>query len=303
MALRFRGTRTDPSTDLADARETAVHDRPIGAILQQAGRLSEAQLDQVLTYQQEHGVRFGDAAVAMRLVRPDEVMRALSQQFHYHHRYGSEPNGTFADELFVANYPFSDEVEAFRDLRTQLVMGPMDASQSNRLLGVLSPDVGDGKTFIVANLAVAFSQLPGRTLLVDCDMRSPRMHRVFGVDSSHGLSGVLSGRSEANVISPVQQLPNLYVMPVGAVPPNPLELLQAPAFTLLMTELCTKFDYVLVDTPAAVHGADSWVIAARCGALLVVGRKDHTRSASLKSMMKRLARGPQKVVGVVMNEH
>ena len=78
-----------------------------------------------------------------------------------------------------------------------------------------------------ANLAAAFSQLPGRTLIIDADLREPRLHEVFGVDQDVGLTGVLSGRAQPNVIKPVEHLPNLYMMPAGVLAPNPAELLQA----------------------------------------------------------------------------
>ena len=81
-------------------------------------------------------------------------------------------------------------------------------------------------------MAVALSQLGGRTLLIDADLRSPRQHEIFKVNNHSGLSSILSGRSEGNVLRQVEEFPSLFVMPVGVVPPNPLELLQRPAFGL-----------------------------------------------------------------------
>jgi len=92
------------------------------------------------------------------------------------------------------------------------------------------------------------------------------------------------------------------VLPVGTTPPNPLELVERPAFGLLMRELTSKFDYVLVDTPAAVYGADANVIAARCGAALVVVRKDKGRVADLQDMVANLAETTTKLPGVIVNE-
>lgn len=285
-----------------DAADDLLRDRSIGEILGSAKGWTAAQIDSVIAYQRQHHLRFGDAAVATGAARPDEVMWALSQQFHYH--YKPTPGVHMHDELVMANHPFSDEVEAFRDLRSQLVMGAMATRSAHRALAVVSADVGDGKTFVAANLAVAFSQLPGHTLLIDADMRSPRLHKVFGLDSgAAGLSGILSGRSEASVIRPVSELPNLSVLPVGAVPPNPLELLQRAAFGLLLDELTGKFDHVLVDTPAAAHGSDARVIAAACGLTLVVGRKNHTHTAALQSLMDHLTRGPATVAGILMNDY
>ena len=174
--------------------------------------------------------------------------------------------------------------------------------QDRRAIAVVSPDSGDGKTFFAANLAVTLAQLGGRTLLVDADMRGPRQHAVFGIDNNAGLSGILSGRAESKVIQQVPGVPSLFVLPVGITPPNPLELVERPAFGLLVRELLSKFDHVVVDTPAAVYGSDSAVIAARCGAALVVARKNKASVAALQDLVANLTETPAKLVGVVYNE-
>jgi chain length determinant protein tyrosine kinase EpsG len=282
--------------------DDTLQDGTIGEILRQAKGLANEQVERIVHHQRKHRVRFGEAAIALGMATREDVMRALSQQYRYH--YAPNVGDKVERELVVARQPFSDDVESFRDLRSHLMMGVLAADQERRALAVVSADVGDGKTFIAANLAVAFSQLPGgRTLIIDTDMRTPRLHTVFGVDNGAGLSGILAGRAEANVIRPVAELPNLYLMPVGAVPPNPTELLQAPTFAMLMRELVSKFDYVLVDTPAAAHGSDARVIAARCGAALVIGRRNRTRAESLRRLMGHLGKGPAKVAGVVMNDY
>lgn len=285
----------------AETINDGVHDRAIGDIIRDAKGLSDEQIEQILIFQREHGMRFGEAAVALKLATNDDVIWALSQQFHY--PYAPESKRHANEELVVAANPFGDHAEAFRELRSQLMMGVLAPDEPRRALAVVSPDVGDGKTFTASNIAVAFSQLGGRTLLIDVDMRTPRQHEVFGVQSMTGLSGVLSGRSESNVIHQVRDLPSLFLLPVGAVPPNPLELVLRPAFSLLIHEVLSKFDYVIVDTPAAVHGADARVVAAKCGAALAVGRKGTSRMASMQTLISALSKGPSKLAGVVMNEY
>jgi capsular exopolysaccharide synthesis family protein len=168
---------------------------------------------------------------------------------------------------------------------------------------VVSPNSGDGKTFFAANLAITLAQLGGRTLLVDADLRGPRQHMVFNIENSAGLSSVLSGRLESQVIQQIQGVPSLFVLPVGVVAPNPLELIERPAFGLLLRELTAKFDHVIVDTPAAVYGADASVIAARCGAALVIARKNASRIGALQDLVEILAETPAKMAGVIMNEY
>lgn len=285
---------------IEDAEEKVV-DRSIGDLMRESRNLSDAQIEQILLYQREHDVRFGEAAVALDFATNDDVVWALAQQFHYPYVPGARPGNP---ELVVAANPFSDEAEAFRELRSQLMMSVMTGEEPRRALSVLSPNIGDGKTYLAANLAIAFSQLGGRTLLVDADMRTPRQQNVFGIGHPMaGLSGILSGRAEQNVIVQIPDLPSLYLLPAGAVPPNPLELVQRPAFGLLVAELLSKFDYVVVDTPANVHGADARVIAAKCGAALVMGRKGKSRMAAMDKLLKGLGKSAVKVAGVVMNEH
>jgi chain length determinant protein tyrosine kinase EpsG len=295
------GIAGGPKSATSDAESSELIDPSIGSILRGARRLTDEQIQQILSHQRGSGLRFGEAAVALKLVTHDDVVWALSQQF----RYPYAPSGAIRNpEVIVAVSPFSDESEVFRDLRSQLLLGALDPVDTKRALAVLSPNVGDGKTYVAANLAAAFSQLAGRTLLIDADMRTPRLQDVFEIGPGlAGLSSILSGRADADVIRPVVGLPNLFVLPAGAVPPNPLELVQHPAFGALMREMMNKFDYVIVDTPAATHGADSRVIAAKCGAALVVGRRGWSRMDSLERLSASLSKITDRLAGIVLNEH
>lgn len=275
-----------------------AHDRSIGSIIRELRDLSAAQVEQVLAYQREHGVRFGEAAVALGLVSTDDVLQALSQQFHYPYA----PKRAGNPELVTLTQPFSLQSEAFRAIRSQITMRLNHEGEGRRALAVISPDTLDGKSFFAANLAVTLAQLGGRTLLIDADMRGPRQHQIFEVPNKTGLSSVLSGRTSAQVIQQVDGVPGLFVLPVGVTPPNPLELVERPAFGLLMRELVGKFDYVLVDTPAAQHGADASVIAARCGAALVLARNNESRVADLVDLVGSFENCPVRITGVVVNE-
>jgi protein-tyrosine kinase len=277
----------------------AARHRPIGSFIRDARELDERQVDRILAYQRERGLRFGEAAVALRLADQADVIEALSQQFHYTSGFaGREANA----ELVTAADPFSDQADAFRELRSRLLLEVPDEG-ARRATAIVSADSGDGKTYLAANLAVAFSQLGARTLLIDADIRTPRQHRLFGVDGA-GLSSVLAGFADAaEAVRPVPRLPSLYLLPSGAVPPNPLELLQRRPFGRLMSEMRQKFEHIIVDTPAAIRGADARVIAAQCGTALVVGRKGRSGMAPLAGLLEALSRARVGLAGVVMNEH
>lgn len=285
----------------ADADAVAGSSRTIGDIIAELRNLTAEQVERALAYQRDHGVRFGEAAVTLGLATKDDVLFALAQQFQY--PYAPEQRRTLSPELVALNEPFSPRAESFRALRSQVMMRVFTEGGAHPALAVISPDSGDGKTYCAANLAVTLAQLGGRTLLVDADMRSPRVHELFHLTTSLGLSSILSGRADKQVISPVAGLPGLFVLPVGTLPPNPLELVERPAFGLLLRELTAKFDHVVVDTPAAVHGADAAVIAARCGAALVLARKNASRMAALRELVATLDGAPVKMAGVVFNEY
>lgn len=282
-------------------KNTALADRSIGSILANLRNLSAEQVEKIAHHQREKDVRFGEAAVALGYASSEDVMFALAQQFHY--PYAAEDKRSANPELVAMNQPFGVQAESFRAVRSQLMMRLFNEGQDRRAIAVISTDSGDGKTYFAANLAVVLAQLGGRTLLVDADLRHPRLHEVFGIDNKAGLSGILSGRAESQVIQQVAGMPGLYVLPVGNTPPNPLELLERPAFGLLMRELLSKFDHVVVDTPAACFGSDGAVIAARCGAALVVARKDQARVAVVQDLVAGLDETPAVVVGVVFNQY
>lgn len=291
----------DPASGFQDT-QNMPRDKSIGEIISQANNLAPEQIEQILGYQRENGVRFGEAAVALGLVNSDDVLWALAQQFHY--PYANEGHTNLNPELVVASKPFSEQAEAFRTIRSHLIMKMYSDEGPRHALAVLSPDSGDGKSFFAANLAVVFSQLPGRTLLIDADMRNPRQHELFNLENrGGGLSAVLSGRAASNVIQSVRDLSNLFILPVGATPPNPLELLERPAFELLVRELRTKFDRIIVDTPAATLGMDGAVIAAKCGAALVLARQNHSRVEALQKLVNTVSMGSTRLVGSIINEY
>ncbi len=303
MQPTMRDTATAPAPETPASHDSAgaqVSDRPIGSLIAETRHLSAEQVEKILRHQREKGIRFGEAAVALGYASNDDVMFALAQQFHY--PYAPQDSRTASPELVALNKPFGVQSESFRAIRSQLTMRQLSDGSDRRAIAIVSPDSGDGKTFFAANLAVTLAQLGGRTLLLDADLRGPRLHEVFGLSNRAGLSGILSGRAEAQVIQQVASVPSLFVLPVGIKPPNPLELVERPAFGLLMRELLSKFDQVLVDTPAAVYGSDCGVIASRCGAVLVVARRNKGRVAALQDLVANLAEGPVRLAGVVYNE-
>lgn len=273
----------------------------IGDIIRQTNNLTAEQVERILSYQMQNGVKFGEAAVALGFAKEEDVLWALAQQFHF--PYVNQANRKIATEVVVGNKPFSDQSELFRAMRGQLLNTVFAKGNNQHALAVISPESGDGKSYYAANLAAALSQLGGRTLLIDADLRSPRQHEIFAVENKVGLSSILSGRAESRLIHAVEELPSLHVLPAGVVPPNPAELIQRPTFGLLVKELSTKFDYVIVDTPAASLGSDARVIATHCGAALALCRRHKSRIDALQALLSPLTISSSvALAGVVVNE-
>lgn len=292
--------RTPRATRGTIATEDIVLDRSIGDLLAEACGLSPEQVQHIVEHQRLCGTRFGEAAIELGLASVDDVLQALARQYHY--PIATQDRHAFSAELVALNQPFSAQAESFRALRSQLMKRVFKgAGTTRRAVAVVSPNAGDGKSYVAANLAVSLAQLGGRTLLVDADMRGPRQHEIFHLDNAVGLAGLLSGRVDGPAEQPVPGVPGLYLLTVGNPPPNPLELVERPAFGLLLDELIGRFDHVVVDTPAAQYGADAAVIAECCGAALMLARQDVSRLAALESLSVALGESPSTVAGVVLN--
>lgn len=273
--------------------------RPLGEIIRTMRPLSDGDIEHILVVQRRMKLRFGEAAVALDLVTQADVLWALSQQFNY--PYSLDGNGLRGADLVVAVEPYSPQAEAFRDLRSKIMAN--DATQGRQPLAVVSPDHGDGRTYVAANLAVTFSQLGERTVLVDGNLRDPGIHKLFGLKERASLSDLLNGRRPAKPFDRSADLPGLFIMQVGAPPPNPLELLQQPMFGILLRELQREFDRVIVDTPPARHTADARVIAATCRQTVLVGRHGKTEARTMNLLVDRLRRTHATIAGVVLTDH
>lgn len=276
----------------------AGYNRSIGSILIDSGRLSTGNAEKIMTLQRENGVRFGEAGRALGLLTEDDVRFALSVQFHYSYI----PSGSsLSHELVAAYQPDSPVVEELRMLRSQLMLRWFNSSAERKGLAVVSADSGDGRSYIAANLAIVFSQLGERTLLIDADMRVPRQHRLFSLGKRAGLSDILVGRAGSEAIVSIDALPNLSVLSAGATPPNPQELLGRQNFSKLLLALGEDFDVIIVDTPPASACADAHTVAVRTGAALIVARQGQSSIARLAHFTHSLREFGVTLVGSVLN--
>ncbi|MDN5850319.1 MAG: chain length determinant protein tyrosine kinase EpsG [Nitrococcus sp.] len=299
-----RSQTTNPGEPAFFGRAQAVigSDSSIGAILVDTGRLSSENAERILRLQIEQGKRFGDTAIELGLLTEDDIRFALSRQFN--NLYLPVGDNSLNDQLVAAYKPLSPVVENLRALRSQLMLRWFDAETRHNAntLAIVSPAIGEGRSFIAANLAIVFSQLGERTLLIDADMRMPRQYELFKLGNNAGLSGMLAGRIGTEAIAHVSLLPGLSVLPAGAVPPNPQELLGRPRFTQLLQTLTRDFDIVIIDTPAASECAETQTIAARAGAALVLARKNHSSMQEITQLTRNLQQTGTTIVGSALND-
>lgn len=187
----------------------------------------------------------------------------------------------------AVNHAQDPAAEALRVLRAAVAKRLSTAS--NRCIAVTSPEQGDGKTFVVVNLAVLFAQLGKRVLVVDSDMHQGSVHRVFRESAEPGLSEFLTdGRILADVIRPVAGIPNLFYLGCGSTPANPGELLAGQRFAELLSAASGNFDLVLLDTAAVLQRADACVIGTQAGINMLVTRFRDTTPQKIGLAMHRM---------------
>jgi len=213
----------------------------------------------------------------------------------------AEASGELSHELIVAHEPTSRKAEAFRSLRAQLMLGSLAPTANT--LAVVSPTSGDGRSFIAANLAVAFSQLGERTLLVDAHLQKSRQHELFGAQNAPGLSSVLAGHgSGALRASAIPRLRNLWLVTAGERPPNADDLLAQNTLIKACSVLKSQYDVILFDTPPGESSTGAEWIANRCGKALMLVRQDQTGFGAAKAFLARI-QSRAEVVGCVLNKY
>ena len=274
--------------------------RYIGLILVESGRLSAAAVEQILRTQRANGQRFGQVALELKLATVDDIRFALARQFDFA-SLGPQDTSLSLD-LVAAYQPGSRTAEQLRALRSQLMLRWFGNASERKPLAILAPEAGTGTSFIAANLAVVFSQLGERTLLIDANLRSPRQHTLFKVAGNAGLTDILAGRAGHEALLGVAPLAGLSILPAGSIPPNPQELLSRSGFSELLSRLALEYDVVLVDTPPAIEYADAQMIAARAGGAVLVARRNATSVSQMRHVALQVQQAGAVLLGSVLNE-
>jgi protein-tyrosine kinase len=195
------------------------------------------------------------------------------------------------------NHPRSEQMRA---LRTALLLLNDPGNQAN-VLALLSPCAAEGRSQLAAELAIAFSQLGRRTLLIDGDLRRPKQQLLFGARNELGLGQALS-QSRQPLMNTVEGLPFLWLLPAGTKVSNPLELLSDGHFERLLANWRRQYEFIVIDTPPVTEFSDGLAIATLSGRVLVLSRAAVTTHNSMREMLRRLASTQSRILGAVVNQ-
>jgi capsular exopolysaccharide synthesis family protein len=210
----------------------------------------------------------------------------------------SAPQGVH--ELATVSQPHSVIAEAYRALRTAILLST--SKHPPQTILITSGQPREGKTTTALNLAITLAQRGDRVVLIDSDLRRPRVHRSFGLANDVGLSSYLAGVVGIDDLPrAVPHIPNLYVVSSGPTPPNPAELLSSEPMDTLFRELRRQFDFVVMDSPPTISVADSMILAARADGVILVVHGGVTTRESLRQTHKMLASVNARMIGVVLN--
>ena len=205
------------------------------------------------------------------------------------------------DEIIVDKNPKSSVAEAIRIIRTNLEFSGVDKKVRSVLITSSVPS--EGKSFISTNLATAFAQNGSKVLLMDCDMRKGRLHKIFGIENDKGLSNLLLENVEVRFNSYIRRtrIENLYLLPKGVVPPNPSELLNSPKTKVLLRTLADKFDYIILDGTPVNGLSDSLILTKYVDKTVIVASLNKTKTSELEFTKKSLISVGASIAGVIVN--
>ena len=202
-------------------------------------------------------------------------------------------------ELINHLHPELPLSEDYRTVRTSILLS--HAEKPPRSILFSSALTQEGKTATVVNMAVAFAQLQERVLIVEADLRKPRLHRLFKVRNINGLTGFLTGKIALKDVIHKTFVENTWVVPSGPIPPNPAELLNSKKMKDVLDEVSQVFDIVLLDSPPILAVIDSVIISSIVDSTVLVVRGGKTRRKPFMSAVEELKRARANIIGVVFN--
>jgi polysaccharide biosynthesis transport protein len=203
-------------------------------------------------------------------------------------------------DLLVHRNSKSPVAESCRAIRTNLLFASPDQPMKRFVITSAGPK--EGKTTTSVSLAIIMAQAGNKVVIVDTDMRRPDLHRIFGVPGSEGITSVLLGDAKLEDVIKSTEIPNLYVLPCGPIPPNPAELCQSDAFQQLIDDLSERFDRTILDSPPVMVVTDAVLLSTLSDGVLLVARSGRTGRAALRDTVQQLTDVSANIFGCVLND-
>jgi capsular exopolysaccharide synthesis family protein len=255
------------------------------------------------------GLAYASELAEQCFYSPEDIRRHLGLSVVGHIPYfrpdqeaaAQHGGGPALDPVLCSFYhPMSREAESYRGVRTALFFD--NRGHGHRIFQITSPDMGDGKSTLAANVAISIAQAGKSVLLIDADFRRPCLHKLFGIPAERGLASVIAGEAELDDVIVPSAVPGLSLLPCGPHPPNPAELLTSPRFKELLDYIRERYDLVVLDTPPLLAVTDPCVVAPHMDGVVLtirVGKNVRPHATRAKEILVTL---DAKVVGVVVNE-
>jgi len=203
------------------------------------------------------------------------------------------------DIISISN-PKSAVAESYRTLRTNLGFASLD--KPCRSIVITSAGPGDGKSTTASNLAVVLAQAGNSVMLVDCDLRKPIQHKIFGVENQRGLANCLLQNLAPEEVAHHRIIDNLNLLTSGPIPPNPAEILSSEKVRRLWDTLLERYDYLLIDSPPVLAVTDTLLLAGQVHGVLLVIESAVTRTDIAREAKEQLVRANARILGVVLNK-
>ena len=205
------------------------------------------------------------------------------------------------NNLITFKKPKSSVSEAYRMLRTNLHYIEID--KEDKLIVITSANMSEGKTSTLCNLAITMVNSGKKVLLVDCDLRKPKVHKYFDIKNEIGIVNILvEGIFAESVMSEIDKVPNLHIVPSGPLPPNPSEILGSEAMKNLISKLKMEFDVILFDAPPICSVTDAALLSKIADGVILVVESGKTNVESAKLAKKLLRKVGANILGVVLTK-
>ncbi|MEX0802442.1 MAG: polysaccharide biosynthesis tyrosine autokinase [Candidatus Binatia bacterium] len=210
-----------------------------------------------------------------------------------------ETDDSISKELVVVRDRMSIVAESYRTIRTALLLS--QAEHAPKVILITSPCPGEGKTVTTLNLSVALAQAGHKVLVIDADLRKGRCHHMINVSNHGGLSNVLTGHLGLQQAIQKTGIKDLYVLPRGALAPNPVDLLMSQKMRDVLRELRESFDFIVIDTPPAIAVSDAAVLSVMCDGVVLVVNGNMTTTPTARRAVERLEKVGAPLLGAILN--